>query len=573
MKKLDRLILQQFLAPFILTFLVAVFILLLQYMLKYFDDFVGKNLGFGVFAELMMYFSVNMMPMALPLAVLVSSLMTFGQLGEHFELTAIKSAGISLLRILVPIFVFVIALAIGAFFFNNKVVPAANLKAYSLLYDIKQTKASLDLRPGQFYDGLPGYSIRVRKKYPDGVAMKDVLIYDHSGASRGNMKVISADSCRMYTIIDDRYLMMELYSGNHYIEDDKNGTNKKKKGQKKKVDKDAVNINRFIRTNFDQMNLVFSLSSFDLDRSNVDLFAGNRYMKSIEQLRESIDSMRTERNSAHFGLINNLSGSYKYNMGGYIAPSESFLEEYDQMKKKVRADIDTAAVDSALAQEDMDEEARQSAREARLRGSESLRHSKQDVLDYVEEHGKKKQKSDTLFLHESSLATVAEKIDKKLANKRKEEGAIQKAIAQARKIKTALGNSNSKIKSLRATIDSHVVEKYKKYAQAFSCIVMFLIGAPLGAIIKKGGMGFPVVVSVFFFVIFYVVTSVMDKWAKAGRIDGIYAAWMANVVLLPPGAIFLKQARKDARLFDPDFYLIWMDRAKKWWEQRRSKKE
>ncbi|MEP1781550.1 LptF/LptG family permease, partial [Reichenbachiella sp.] len=200
MKKLDKLILKSFIGPFIVTFLVAVFILLLVYMMKYFDDFIGKNLGFMVLAELMGYFSINQMPMALPLAVLISSLMTYGKLGEHFELTAIKGSGISLLRIILPAFVFCVMLAIGAFVLSDQVVPTANLRAFSLLYDIKQTKPSLDLREGQFYNGIPKYSIKISKKYPDGVSIKDIIIYDHT-AGDGNKRVIIADSCRMYSFM------------------------------------------------------------------------------------------------------------------------------------------------------------------------------------------------------------------------------------------------------------------------------------------------------------------------------------------------------------------------------------
>ena len=511
-------------------------------MLKYFDDFVGKNLGFGVFAELMFYFSLNMVPLALPLAVLVSSLMTFGQLGEHFELTAIKSAGISLIRILVPIFSFVILLSIGAFLFNNHVVPAANLKAYSLLFDIKQTKASLDIRAGQFYDGLPGYSIRARKKYPDGVAMRDVLIYDHTNGSE-NKKVISADSCRMYTFLDDRYLMMELYSGNHYIEDDE-------PNNKKKKDKDDPEIARFVRTKFDRMDLVFSLSSFDLDRSNVDLFANNRYMKSIDELTESIDSMSTEQNSLQFRFVKTLAANYKFNLGGYVSITDDFIENYDRLSK-YRNDsmaVEPEELNGAILNEE------DGMRRARLMAQGQDRHSLDEVIQFKADGESQKQKNDAMLLAESSI----EEVDKQMAEFYKDyymlEEAARHATSDARNVKTSINTTESRILNVKKSIDAHVVEKYKKYAQAVSCIVMFLIGAPLGAIIKKGGMGFPVVISVFFFVVFYVITSVTDKWAKAGRLDGMVAAWMANMVLLPPGLYFLKQARKDSRIFDSDVW-------------------
>ena len=184
MRKLDVLMLKSFVGPLVLTTAVANFILLIQYLLKYFDDFVGKNLGFTVFAELLFYFSLNMLQIALPLGVLLASLMAFGNLGENFELTAIKSSGISLLRVLRPIFLFVFVLSIGAFFFNNYTIPAANLKAYSLLYDIKHTKPALDIKAGSFYNGIPNYSIKAKEKLPDGKTLLDVIIYDHISGKR-----------------------------------------------------------------------------------------------------------------------------------------------------------------------------------------------------------------------------------------------------------------------------------------------------------------------------------------------------------------------------------------------------
>ena len=199
MKKIDKLILSTFLGPFILTFLVVVFILLTQHMLKYFDDIIGKDLGWDVVGSLLFYFAIFMSPVALPLGVLLSSLITFGNLGEHFEITAIKSLGISLVRSLFPIFGFVLALTVVAFYINNYLVPKAALEAYSLLYDIKQKKPALDLREGSFISSIPDISIKVNKKFPDGKTLKGVIIYDHRGKS-GNKEVTIADSGKMSTV-------------------------------------------------------------------------------------------------------------------------------------------------------------------------------------------------------------------------------------------------------------------------------------------------------------------------------------------------------------------------------------
>ena len=304
MKKLDKLILKSFFGPFFLTFLVVVFILLVQYMLKYFDDFVGKDLGFSVFAELIFYFSINMSQVALPLAILLSSLMTFGNLGEHFELTAIKSAGISLVRTLRPLFIAVLFLVVLAFMNNNFIVPEANINAYSLLYDIRQKKPSLDIREGQFYNGIPNYSIKVNQKFPDGVSMKDVIIYDHT-REMGNNSVTVADSCRMYTILNDRYLVFELYDGNSYQESRQNEFNRTAS---------FGGVNDLARNEFSQMKMVLSLASFDLNRTKQELFAGNRLMKDMGELAHDIDSMQGVVSEVRLNLLNNADGMYDYHL-------------------------------------------------------------------------------------------------------------------------------------------------------------------------------------------------------------------------------------------------------------------
>ncbi|MBE62290.1 MAG: hypothetical protein CMB89_08015, partial [Flammeovirgaceae bacterium] len=321
MRKIDKLILQAFISPFILTTVVATFILVIQYMMKYFDDFVGKDLGAEVFAELIFYFSLNMLQAALPLAVLVSSLMTFGNLGEHFELTAIKSAGISLLRALRPIFFFVVILTIGAFYFNNYVVPAANLQAYSLLYDIKHKKPGLDIKEGVFYNGIPDYSIKVKEKLPDNQTLKEVLIYDHTGG-KGNNRVILADSSRMYMIYNDRYLKLELYNGNYYSEEPK----------------PRSQIDEFYRTKFDRMDMVFNLSSFDFKHTKKELFQNNRQMKNVAELTTDIDSLKFSVLETKYGFFKNAKGFFTYHMDSVEIPLKAVIDEYREKKASEKPD-------------------------------------------------------------------------------------------------------------------------------------------------------------------------------------------------------------------------------------------
>ena len=500
-------------------------------MLKYFDDFVGKDLGFFVFGELIFYFSLNMLQVALPLGVLVSSLMTFGNLGEHFELTAIKSAGISLLRALRPVFMTVLILAFGAFLFNDHIVPAANLKAFSLLYDIKNTKPALDIKQGMFYDGIPNYSIKAAKKLNDNVTMMDVIIYDHSKRD-GNKRVILADSSKMYTIFNDKYLKLELFNGNYYYETDKTGSD----------------IADLTRTSFGKLDMVFSLSSFDLQRTKEELFQNNRQMKNIKQLTVDIDSLSKERNRI---IANVYLGGTTYMINTFkaldlIQPIQkvevdtiqqqagmfSFLSVFQQptgiLKKLTVVDSNSVEIDSIIME----------------RRNINIKRMQQDSL-------MKSRKLEELTLDD---------LNARFTGDTEKSQVLKYALNMSRNFKVNINGIVLRIENVEIDRARYVIEKHKKYSQAFACIVMFLIGAPLGAIIKKGGLGVPVIISIFFFLSYYVLSEIFQKSAKAVIIDGQLAVWLSNFILLPFGLFFLRQARIDARLFDTDIYAIWWDK-------------
>ena len=298
LKSLDKLIIRAFVGPFFVTFFVVVFILLMQTMLRYFDDFAGKGLSLAIYGELFFYFAVQMTPMAFPLAILLSSLITYGTLGEHRELIAIKSAGISLLRIILPVAFIVIFLSGLSYYINNNVIPTTNLRAYSLLWDIKQKKPSLDLKEGAFYYGLPGYGIKVNEKMPDGVSLRELIIYDHQ-QGRGNQQMTLADSGRMYTIYDERYLVLELFDGVNYTD----------QGNKPGF---LPNANEFVRSEFGSNRLVFSLASFGFSRTDMELFTGSRRMKNMSQLKVDMDSMDRQQVKIAEGIFNNLRYYYSY---------------------------------------------------------------------------------------------------------------------------------------------------------------------------------------------------------------------------------------------------------------------
>ncbi|WP_114781541.1 LptF/LptG family permease [Botryobacter ruber] len=467
MKKLDKLILRSFIGPFFLTFAVVEFILLTQYMLKYLDELVGKDLGGEIFAELLFYFSLNMAPVALPLAVLLSSLMTFGTLGEHHELTAIKTSGIALPRILMPVFVLVVGVMVGAFFFNNRIVPKANLNAYSLLWDIRQKKPAMNFKEGAFYNGLPGYSIKINEKFNDGRSLRDVMIYDHSKGG-ANTTVILADSGTMYTEYNDNYLVLELFDGNTYVEQSDGGI--------------RSSTEQYVRQNFEQSKIIFNLSSFSLERTRKEYFADNKMMKNIGQLNVVTDSLRQHREKEVQMFPPNIEPFYAY-----------FKADTGQVKNGFR------------------------------------------LLD-------------------KQLERELPPISTDVANG---------AINRARNIKSFIESYMERLNHARREANNYEIEIWRKYTQSAAILIMFLIGAPLGAIIKKGGLGVPVIISIIFFIIMYVLAILGEKWAREGLVSVGLGMWGANIILLPIGLFFLYQARNDSSLLEVDFWRKLMERLRR----------
>lgn len=463
MKKIDRLVLSAFIGPFIVTFSVVVFILLLQFLIKYMDEFVGKGISGGVYAELLLYCSINMVTTALPLSVLISSLITFGNLGEHHELTAIKSSGISLLRAILPVFIFSIGLMFISFLFNNTIVPKANLKFYSLLYDMRTKKASLNFKEGVFYDGIPGYKIKIAKKYGDGSSVKNVIVYNHT-AGKGNSEVIIADSGHFTTFGNSRFLSFNLFNGNSYSEYANNSN-----GQPS---------DQFVESRFTTSKMIFSLESFQMKRTQEQLFSNNRYMKSVTELSYITDSVRKEYVQIQKNAPSNIRPYYNYYNPNPIADTHITSKKISQL-------------------------------------------------------------------------TVIKKFTK-------EEKALvrNRAVNQARSIRAFATSNKDRLSFVNSDANLFEVEKTKKYTLSFACIIMFLIGAPLGAIIKKGGLGMPILISIVFFILFYVFSITGEKWAKEGVTPVLLGTWFANLALLPIGLFFLRQARNDSRLLDADFYNI-----------------
>lgn len=471
-KKLHKLILKSFLGPFVLTFLIVVFVLLMQFLWRYIDDLVGKGLEMAVIAEFLMYTSASLVPMALPLAVLLASLMTFGNLGEHNELLAFKSAGISLQKIMSPVIVVVAIITVFAFFFNNSVLPYTNLKMRSLLYDIQKQNPELNIKPGIFDNTIEGYSIRVESKDTHSSLLKGIQIYDHSD-HLGNIIVTVADSGYIKMTGDERYLIFTLYNGYTYSELQKKSREKRKKTYPSRRDK------------FQEQEMLVELIDYGLQRSDESLFKSSYQMMNLSQLQHVKDSLIDEILVSQNELRTTLRISSYYRDKKYIyktAPKDTVITEKNLVS-----------------------------------------------LNY-----------DTIF---NSL-----KLEDKIRTLNQAIGAAHTA---ANYLNNAFVSQDNKVRRLR----KYQIELQRKYTLSLACLLFFFIGAPLGAIIRKGGLGMPVVISVLFFIIYYIISLTGEKFTRESVFTPFMGMWISSFVLIPLGIFLTYKASKDSVIMNIDTYL------------------
>jgi len=457
-KKIYWLVLRSYLGPLAMTFFIALFILDMQFLWTYVDDLVGKGLEWYLVAELLFYASSTFVPMALPLAILLSSLMTFGNLGEHYELVAAKAAGISLGKVMKPLVVLSICISLFAFYFSNNALPVANLKFRSLLYDIKKKKLVFNIKEGIFYRGLDGYTMRVGKKNKDGIHIEDIIIYNHT-KSLGNIDVTTAESGKMESTPDGRFIIFTLFNGYNY---------------KDIVDQKGYRDTRpFERTWFEEETRRFDLQSFDMDRTDEELFKNHYAMLDIKKLNEAIDSLTTRYNEK----LDQFQEKFKNN---YV-----FYSQYDSSKHftpNSLSELDT----NFLANFDLNQQRK--------------------ILNY--------------------------------------------SVTAAKSLKNTIHFNKDTFTSEKTQILKHKVVWHKKFTLSVACLILFFIGAPLGAIIRKGGLGLPVVVSIILFIIYHIISITGEKYAKADAIDMLTGMWVSSAVLLPLGIFLTYKAATDSHLMD-----------------------
>lgn len=416
----------------------------MQFLWKYIDDLVGKGLDFVTISKLLFYAAARFVPMALPISILLSSIMTFGNISEKNELMAIKSAGISLKKCMLPLLVLIIIITSFSFLFSNYFMPYANLKAGSLLYDIRKQKPALNIKEGMFYNELSGYSIKIDKKLENGVDLEGVMIYDHT-SKEGNDKVIVANRGKMYLSENENYFIISLEDGYSYYEMNISNKNQSRPLQRCKFKKDILR---------------FDMSDFGMKRTSEELYRNHYAMMNNAQLEKAIDSIYSKKN-----MKINL---FKTNI------SEKIFVDFDKMNTII------------------------------------------------------KNTNKNMTYYESKV--------------------YNDAISSVKYLKSILKNSiSNQIYSDKIAI-KHKVEWHRKWSLATACLIFFLIGAPLGAIIRKGGFGMPVIVSVGFFITYHIISVTAEKMVKESEMSVLEGMWISNLILLPVGLFLSYKANTDSQL-------------------------
>jgi lipopolysaccharide export system permease protein len=505
-----------------MTFFIVLFLLLMQFLWRYIDELVGKGLELKIIGELMMYASSGLVPLALPLAILLSSLMSFGNMGEFYELTAIKASGISLRRVLMPLIIVVVLVSVGAFFFANNVLPVTNLKMKSLLYDVRQQRPEVQITEGVFYNGLDNYSIRVEKKDPITNLLYDIKIYDHT-AHRGNIKVTTADSGQMKMTADRRYMVITLWDGYTYVE--------RNEGRRKRSASDyyPLEIDKFA-----EQRTIIEMTGFELMRSDESIFRNSYQMLNISQLAHQSDSIRnelTEKSSQFYKTLlrNNIFKLNQKTANTYIPENFSSTPTFWDSKDNAAPEQIRAKI---LA-------ARPAPREA-VRRQPAV--SKPDPVA-INKTILKVNNFDSLY-HSFSLPQQRN-IIKSATN--------YSSMAQYMVVNTA-SNIVFETKFLRR----HEIEWHRKFTLSFACLIFLFIGAPLGAIIRKGGLGMPTVISTLLFIMYYIISLSGEKFVRESVMSGFMGMWLSSFVLIIAGVFLTYQASNDSAILNIDTYLNWL---------------
>jgi lipopolysaccharide export system permease protein len=457
-KRLYLFLIKSYLGAFLATFFVCLFIVLMQFLWKYVDEMVGKGLDFIVLGQFLYYAALSLIPMALPLAILLSSLMTFGNFGERLELLAMKAAGISLFKIMRPFILFVLLVCVGAFFFSNNAMPVIQTKLWTLLLSMRQKSPEVDIPTGEFYQGINNYNIYVREKDPNRKLLKNMMIYDFTNGFE-NAVVMSADSGRLKMSADKKNFILELHSGESFA------------NLHQQYSSTQGNI-PYRRESFKYKEILIEFDS-NFNMLDASIVSSRHLAKDMKALTYTIDSLQIISDSLR-----------EKNTEDFL--NKRYFEKNQNNPRKI--------------------------------GRDSLENYAAYPID-------------TLW-------------DRRSAYQKQE--AIQRAIATANQNRTDASFYDAEKDATDRPLRRHDIERHRKFTLSFACLIFFFIGAPLGAIIRKGGLGIPVVVSVFLFIVYYIVDNTGYKMAR----DGIWpiweGIWLSSAVLFPLGVFLTYKAATDS---------------------------
>ena len=470
MKRLHLYIIKRFIGPLIVTLFISLFVLLMQFLWVYLDDLVGKGLEMSIIGEFLIYTLAMLMPMALPLSMLLASIMTFGDMGENNELLAMKAAGISLFRIMKPVIVVSILLSFGAFQFSNRVIPVSYKKLIALMASIRQMRPEIVVKEGVFSNDIDNFSIKVGRKAKDGSMLYDIMIYNHQH-DLGNEEVTVADSGTMKITTDKRFMILNLYSGETHAE--VQTTNRESSGYPVRSDK------------FKKETIYSKLAGMELERKDESIFRNQNRALNNRQLRYVADSL-----SKQFDML----ATEQALSIAYPMPVATALNTMARRDPTKRPDY--------------------------------------KLKKYVD--------------IDSVLRSVIQPVRKQLI-----EGALTNARNNIRVIKQVDELNVANIRSL----NRFDTEWHKKYTYSIACLIFFFIGAPLGAIIRKGGLGMPLVVSVVLFIFYWILSTTGEKYVREATSGLWFGIWFSTFIFLPAGIFLTYKAVTDSTVLNIDSYL------------------
>lgn len=521
--QIDRMLTTSFIPPFFGSFMMAVFVLIMQFLWKFIEDILGKGIEPLVVLEMFFYKSVSLFPLALPIAVLLAAVMVTGNLAERYELSSFKSAGVSLLRILRPLIMCSFVVGAFSFYCSNTIIPIANLKYQSRLYDIRNQKPTLSIEPGIFNEDFKGFAIRVGKKHKDKQTIEDVMVYDDSQRNRGQMNVVTAQRGRMYVSDEDGAFVMTLYDGYQYSEAEAT---------------DKPDGNPFTISHFSEWTRRFDLSEFDFDRTEEEQFKNHHLMKSARQIAIEIDTL--DEQIAITRMIN--IHPYRFFQDSATAQEVVNTSTVDTTRKLIR--IDTNARLENIVRKQV------------MRGIEA----KPIELRTAARSHKVKATLDSLQF--TPGLSITEQLPALFMREWKSQ-----LIADINVRQSTIDRNDRTIERLELTRRKHVYELNWKFSLAVACIAMMMIGGPMGTIVRKGGFGYPLLISIFFFTFFIMSNISCKKLNDSQAMHPVLAAWMPVLMLVLISIFLTYKALNDSKMMDLDkvrtFFIRLFNRKKK----------